>query len=206
MLILVEKSEKKMIAVGLANAQAAHRNGWCHATVLAVPVLIGTSPAKILLYTRGVNRRSCPDMFDFAAQGHIDYNFELGPFDLEDLVLHNAIREAQEELRPDRPYEFRPGDFRRFGEYGEWTHTSSTNVEMSTMHFIRLPNDRIWWVGDSNQDFVQPETLSFPELMDRFKSAPEKFADGASRVLLRLSQDSQLRRDFEAVLAELAQI
>jgi hypothetical protein len=205
MLVLAEKRNGKLYGMGIADAHAAHRNRWGHLTTIGVPTLVGTSPAVVLLYRRG-KKRACPGKLDLGGSGHVEFSFDhdLGGFDLEAVILRNAIREAQEELQPDRPHPFSSSDFHRFGEPGEWEHDSAENKEMSTLHFIRLPNDRSWSIGDSNQDSVLPVEFTFEELMSRFQEAPDDFADGAGRVLSKLSRDPQLRAAFEAVLTKVA--
>jgi hypothetical protein len=206
MLILVEKREGKLYSAGLADARAAHRNEWQHTTVLGIPTLAGTSPADLLLYRRGERRKACPNKLDFGGSGHVEFSFDqdVGLFDLETVILRNAIKEAQEELRSDQPFDFGPKDFHRFGELGEWDYNGPGNRELSTLHFIRLPNDRNWLVGDSNQEFVEPVRFTLGQLMQRFRSAPDDFADGAGRILSKLSNDSGLLSRFENQLAKVA--
>jgi hypothetical protein len=207
MLILVEKLDRKLRWAGIADAGAAHRNGWCHTTVLGVPVLAGTSPAVVLLYKRGEKRKSSPGKLDLGGSGHVEFSLDhdFGGCDLEAVVMRNAIKEAQEELQPDRPYEFGAAAFHRFGELGEWEHTAVENREMSTVHFIRLPNDRGWMIGDSNQDSVRPVEFTVEELMNRFRDTPDDFADGVWRVLSRLNRDPELLASFQDSLAKVAQ-
>jgi hypothetical protein len=211
MLILVEKRNDKLSAVGIADSEAAHHNGWCHTTVISVPVLAGTTPPVILLYLRGKDRKSSPGKFDLGGSGHIEIfesDFDLKSFNLESATLENAIREAGEEIRdeldPDKPYGFVAYDFRRFGQMGEWGHVSRGNVEMSTLHFIRLPNDRNWVIGDGNQGYGMSLKFTLDELINRYLKAPDEFADGVGRVLQRLSRDEGLRSRFEAELSEVA--
>lgn len=213
MLILVENHNDKLSAVGIADSDAAHRNGWCHTTVIAVPVLAGTTPPVILLYRRGNNRKSSPGTLDLGGSGHVEVfepGFDLKTFNLESVILQNAIREAQEEirdeLRPDRPYEFVADDFRRFGQLGEWSNTSLNNHEMSTLHFIRLPNNRNWVIGDGNQGYETSVKFTLDGLMNSFLRSPEDFADGVGRVLFKLSQDPDLRARFETELCAIGQL
>jgi hypothetical protein len=207
MLILVEKLDGKLRWAGIADAGAAHRNGWCHTTVLGMPVLAGTSPAVVLLYKRGERRKSSPGKLDLDGSGHVEFSLDqdLGVGDLEAMIMRNAIKEAQEELRPDRSYEFAAATFHRFGKLGEWEHSAADNREMSTLHVIRLPNGCSWLIGDSNQDFVQPVEFTLEELMSRFRNAPDDFADGVSRVLSKFCRDAELQASFQELLAEVAE-
>lgn len=203
---------------GCVTRTMAHALGFPHTTVLLVPATWDQEQEGPVLFVhkRSPHKRTCPNTWDFCG-GHLSFRDwhchclqnSLNMLDLiERTAEQTALREANEELRCNPSFEFRPKDIRLFKSVGyfdcETKSERSHNVEYSTAYVVTVPQDRSVSVWDTDKEGERPldvRRASLEGLLGEFKEAPTSFADGAARILRRLGEDSSLESEFRQLLA-----
>jgi 8-oxo-dGTP pyrophosphatase MutT (NUDIX family) len=204
---------------GCVTRDAAHALGFPHTSAILAPVTWDESLVEpvILLHKRSPYKRTCPDTWDFCG-GHL--TFETSYLDLleraldsqqllERASLDTAVREANEELQCEPPFQFRSRHVHRFQAVGyfacETQGQRGKNVEFSTVYVVAVPGDRsvtVWDTDAKGERQLEVRRFTWPELLERYRDEPGTFADGAGRVLKKLSQDAKLNAEFERLVKD----
>lgn len=206
LLLLAAREGDRLRVCGTVARDAAHAHGFPHVAVNLIPVRRG----KVVLHKRSPHKIVCPNLWDFAG-GHVEYSDDYGDlatYDLERASDDAAVREANEEIRCTPRYKFKLRDLPRVGNVGEFeTRTpgpQSINVEHSTAYVVRVPFDRVVTMYDTDrfgERKLKTRESTFAALVAEFRSAPESFADGVSRILIRAAKHATLARHLEKAIA-----
>ncbi len=211
--LVTKNTEGRVVFCGCADSHAAHVHGMPHTTVLLVATRLFDQTPRVLLHKRSAFKRTAPNCWDFCG-GHMTFDesyFAEGrwrsEYDLARATLDTAIREANEELHCSGGFEFRAEHLFQFQTLGFFDCKSDTkyglNVEHSTAFIVGAPQsvDVNVWDSDMQGERQLPcEWVTVSELLARFCSESASFADGAGRILSKLSQNSDLATTFEAEL------
>ena len=228
---LINEDNGKLIIKGFAERKWAEENDLCHLTTILIPVIAekNTEDRSLVVQVRD-ERKSfpcCRDVFG----GHVNLDnefwpFLLGkPFDLSEIVISAALREANEELRLSQKEDCHPYDIKieriyRVGEVGEARWMAKGNNERSTIYLVPIPkNCEIHPMDNVGKDFfsVATEKWKWEELRNKFftnkqyayrnRTKAEKmgcnenkkqwqFADGIARVL---ENDALYKKVLESI-------
>jgi 8-oxo-dGTP pyrophosphatase MutT (NUDIX family) len=219
--LVAKNSEENSLEVcGCVTRYAAHMFGFPHTSVLLVPVTWDSNLKEpvILMHKRSPYKRTSPNTWDFCG-GHLTFDekyFSGKPwnslYDLEYATDEAAVREANEELRCTPPFEFLRQHVRRFQSVGYfecWIKTlQGENREFSTAYVVIVPENTeiaVWDTDKEGERKLEVRRFTLSELFDFFERERYSFADGAGRILLRLSKAPKLRSDFEQVLQDVTQ-
>lgn len=207
---------------GCITRSMAHASGFPHTTVLLVPATWNEQQRQpvILMHKRSPHKRTCPNTWDFCG-GHLTFKDwhchclqnSLNSLDLiERIAEQTALREANEELRCNPSFEFRPKDIHPFKPVGyfdcETKSQTSHNVEYSTAYVVVVPKDReisVWDTDKEGERRLEVKRVSLEELLEEFKNEPTSFADGAGRILEKLVEDDNLKSEFSKLLASITE-
>lgn len=192
---------RDMSIVGAEPRRVVHDRGLPHATVLILPVLGSSEDAVVQKRPQGKSYAGCRDFFG----GHACTTNRLtaARLSLQAVCDETVLREANEELRlrgPDGlPFQLNLHDMgqflRQIDVAGAFPCASPHNVEYSTLYVLRIP-DRYTFqaMDDINGQFVSLpwEQLPLPAVIEDFQQYPDRYADGASRVLARLCSEPEI--------------
>lgn len=205
---------------GCVSRTTAHLMGFPHTTVLLVPATWDQQRKEpaVFVHKRSPYKRTCPNTWDFCG-GHLTFRDwhchylqnSLNTLHLiERLAEDTAVREANEELRCNPPFEFLPKHIHLFKSVGyfdcETKTDQSHNIEFSIAYLVTVPKDRdvsVWDTDKEGERKLEVKRFSLMELLNEFKKTPESFADGAGRILKKINEDSSLMSEFSELLAKI---
>jgi len=215
-------SDSPLEVCGCVTRTMAHALGFPHTTVLLIPTTWDEKRHEpvIFVHKRSPHKRTWPNTWDFCG-GHLTFKDwhchclqnSLNTLDLiERTAEQTALREANEELRCNPYFEFRPKDIRPFKFVGYFDcvtqSETSHNVEYSTAYVVAVPEDRnvsVWDTDKEGERKLEVRCVSLGELLEEFKNdknEPKSFADGASRILQKLVEERSLKSEFSELLAK----
>ena len=219
--VLVEKREDQIVVCGFATRNYVHNNSLRHMAVQVIPVALDSTGNNciIFIHRRSPFKRTSGNKLDFAG-GHITFDNQFfpqlywdAPVLLEKASLYSALREAQEEVRCEPPIEFTTKNIFRFSNVGAFECDAlrddrvSRNREFSTAFVLALPPNHkvtMWDTDREGEHQLEVTEITFEELLKEYKNKPEDFADGASRILDKVSKDPSLARELQKLIVEAA--
>lgn len=205
---------------GCVTRTMAHALGFPHTTVLLIPCTYDRQQDKpvIFVHKRSPYKRTCPNTWDFCG-GHLTFEdwhchclkSSLNTLNLiERVAEQTALREANEELKCDPSFEFRPKDMLSFKSVGYFDCVTksekSHNVEYSTAYVVSVPEDRevsVWDTDKEGERQLEVRRVSLEDLLQEYREKPTSFADGAGRILKKLDDEVGLKSEFIELLANL---
>ncbi|OHB63689.1 MAG: hypothetical protein A2Y77_17965 [Planctomycetes bacterium RBG_13_62_9] len=201
---------------GFAERKWAEKKGLCHLTTLLIPIIQQRGRRLVTIQVRDWRKSfpCCRDVFG----GHVAMDKEFWlllmgvPFDLPELVMAAAVREANEELRmcnknTGHPCILDEKDLRRVGAIGEAQWTGKGNVERSTIFLVAIRQECCIHPMDDIEGVFHPvktQDVDWQQLRRRFRENKQyacedrerakkvgcarnkkewQFADGAARIL-----------------------
>jgi len=188
--------------IGSATKQEVHREGWLHHTVI---IVLRTPDGRIACERRHKDT-SYWDRLDFLG-GHTLIS-DVGP-------LQTALREANEEVRlflGRRRVPVEVDWLKQIGRAYQFTVNVSTtragepfiNRERSTLFALTVPPHPALYPEIQDEAFdgihfveMNLEVYSLSTLVERFKTRPDEFADGAARILKKYNRDITVRRALD---------
>jgi hypothetical protein len=213
---LIPLVEEELVLKGFGERKWAEKRNLCHLTTLLIPVVRQDSAKFVQIQIRDRKKSfpCCRDVFG----GHVTLNQEfwqllLGePFELSQIVLTAAVREANEELRArtretSDPYVMTDKGLRQVGGVGKAGWDREGNVERSTIFLVPIPDNCVTHPMDDIDGVFRPvktKLVDWQSLRTNFlnnkqyacesrEKAQEagcnqnrmkwQFADGAARIL-----------------------
>lgn len=199
---------------GFAERRWAHNAGLCHLTTLLIPVCCDDPQRKVAVQTR-LPQATFAGYRDFFG-GHISLDKEFWPFviggqfSLKSIVWSAAIREANEELRMTNakchPVIVSRRHLRLVGQIGDFAWSGPTNVERSTLFLVKIPSRcSIHPMDDPKGRFVPVPTAFhlLDDVLAHYTSGTWQFADGAERILQRLTTSATLLGKVRSAIANI---
>lgn len=207
-LTIVKKTDTGLDVQGCVASRFAHSEARIpHTSVQLIPVFRGTQ--DVLIHRRSKHFRMYPDKLDING-GHVTFELGLlgGQQSLLEVIEYTALREAQEEIWvavDGQPHIISRDDIHRFTQLGELSVHQPKNVEYSTAFVVFLPpsanpaNHTVKVVDGSATPF-ECQRLPLNQVREAFRSNPDDFADGASRILTQLDQNIDLEQSLLEVI------
>lgn len=194
---------------GFAERKWVERNRLCHLTALLIPVRCEDGKVVLQIRPEGKSYAGCRDFFG----GHVTLGKEFWAFlvgqefDLKPIVWSTAMREANEELRMTRedgyPEIITKEHLTIIENIGSFPWIGKQTVERSTLFIVKIPhNCLIHPMDDVNGKFVPVKTefLILDEVLEKYRKNEWKFADGAERILKRLSENKELLESVRGII------
>ncbi len=217
LLPLIDERDDIIVLTGFAERHWAESMNLPHLTTLLIPVRKdedGKRTVEIQIRDARKSFPGCRDVFG----GHVCVEAEFftllvgQPFNLTELILRGAIREANEELRMQNsttgfPRDLQPEDLQMIGGIGEAKWSAPGNVERSTIFLVPIPNShRIHPMDNDHTEFfpVSTQSWTWEDVREHFRNHAQyaykdraiannagfesnkngwQFADGVARVL-----------------------
>jgi len=207
-LTIVKKTDAGLEVQGCVASRFAHSDARIpHTSVQLIPVFRGTQ--DVLIHRRGEHWRMYPNKRDLNG-GHVTFEIGLlnGHQALVDVIDQTALREAQEEIwavANGQPNIITQADLHRLTTPGQLTVDEPMNVEYSTAYVVFLPVE-----ADPINQTVQVfeggitlpcQRLSLHQVREEFRTYPDDFADGASRILSELDSNPQFEQALMDVIS-----
>lgn len=209
---IVEKVDGLIVVRGAVYGEIAHRHSMRHLSVQIFPVALAENGQDCLVYLHRRSRfkRSGPGKLDVPG-GHVEVKpeefeslFRGGAPALERAFGEAAVAEANEEIKCDPPERFTRSRLVEFGTPGSFETESprtdgTLNREYSSAYILGLaPSTKVsMWDSDrEGERELEVVTLSADELVSRYESEPEDFADGIGRIFEAVLEKPEGRGDF----------
>ncbi|MBM3335842.1 hypothetical protein FJY63_14380 [Candidatus Sumerlaeota bacterium] len=218
---IVQRQGDRISVCGFVNRHFAHSNPLRHLTVnlIASTCATGTEDPVILFHKRCPHREVDPGKLDVAG-GHVTLNDFLfqeldwnGPSLMAQTFQFVARREAREEIHAQPTAEFRQEHFHQFKSVAHFhvesecrrdDGTVTYNYEYSSVFAVVLnPRERIWFLDDCPKCNVQSPAvpLGYEAMLNEFRTNPDKFADGSTRILRELIDNRDMVDELRLLLA-----